>query len=222
MTLSRRGVKKLWNHAHFTLDTATTARSPLTVLRTAGWFFAHHYGSVPTSLRDAFPVPWIFPRPKKVSPGHFLTFAALRPAFQIRPHQQKRTPIRMDGCSFLAEKEGFEPSKPFWGLHDFQKQMDEYRRILMVLIAYSPYFIVYLHIFTKNISRFISKIHPLLDPIHRHHSGNKFVVRIEILTDFLTISRYAFIIVALRKIPIQRIYSVYPLSCGYRYFTKIQ
>ena len=21
---------------------------------------------------------------------------------------------------FMAEKEGFEPSKPFWGLHDFQ------------------------------------------------------------------------------------------------------
>ncbi len=23
-------------------------------------------------------------------------------------------------CPILAEKEGFEPSKPFWGLHDFQ------------------------------------------------------------------------------------------------------
>ena len=102
MTLSRRGVKKLWNHAHIPMDSATTARSPFTVLRTA-------------------PVDrGIFPRPKKVSPGHFLTLAALGPAFQIRPHQQKKTPIRMDGCSFLAEKEGFEPSKPFWGLHDFQ------------------------------------------------------------------------------------------------------
>ena len=96
------------------------SRSPSTVLRTAGWFFAHHYGTVPTSLRDAFPVPWIFPRPKQVSPGHLLTLAALGPAFQIRLHQQKINPIRMDGVYFLAEKEGFEPSKPFWGLHDFQ------------------------------------------------------------------------------------------------------
>ena len=75
---------------------------------------------MPTSLRDAFLVPWIFPRPKKVSTGHFLTLAALGPAFQIRPHQQKINPIRMDGVYFLAEKEGFEPWKPFWGLHDFQ------------------------------------------------------------------------------------------------------
>ena len=86
--MSRRGVKKLWNHA--------------------------------TSLRDAFPVPWIFPRPKKVSTGHFLTLAVLGQAFQIRPHQQKTNPIRMDGVYFLAEKEGFEPSIPFWGIHDFQ------------------------------------------------------------------------------------------------------
>ena len=78
------------------------------------------YGTMPTSLRDAFLVPWIFPRPKKVSTGHFLTLAALGPAFQIRPHQQKTNPIRMDGVYFLAEKEGFEPSIPFWGIHDFQ------------------------------------------------------------------------------------------------------
>ena len=78
------------------------SRSPFTVLRTA------------PGDRG------IFPRPKKVSTGHFLTFAALRPAFQIRPHQQKINPIRMDGVYFLAEKEGFEPSIPFWGIHDFQ------------------------------------------------------------------------------------------------------
>ena len=26
----------------------------------------------------------------------------------------------MDGILFMAEKEGFEPSIPFWGIHDFQ------------------------------------------------------------------------------------------------------
>ena len=26
----------------------------------------------------------------------------------------------MDGLYFMAEKEGFEPSIPFWGIHDFQ------------------------------------------------------------------------------------------------------
>ena len=31
----------------------------------------------------------------------------------------------------LAEKEGFEPSKPFWGLHDFQScALDQARRLL--------------------------------------------------------------------------------------------
>ena len=103
MTLSRRGVKKLWNHAHIPMDSATTARSPFTVLRTA------------PGDRG------IFPRANKQSTGLFVApVCGLVPPFQIRPHQQKRTPIRMDGCSFLAEKEGFEPSKPFWGLHDFQ------------------------------------------------------------------------------------------------------
>ena len=113
------------NSAHNRQDPATTARSPFTVLRTA-------------------PVDrGIFPRPKKVSTGHFLTFAALRPAFQIRPHQQKINPIRMDGVYFLAEKEGFEPSKPFWGLHDFQscalgqlRDFSKWRRSIDLLIIH--------------------------------------------------------------------------------------
>ena len=29
-------------------------------------------------------------------------------------------PPQCGGCFIMAEKEGFEPSKPFWGLHDFQ------------------------------------------------------------------------------------------------------
>ena len=33
---------------------------------------------------------------------------------------KKQVPIRLDGDLFLAEKEGFEPSIPFWGIHDFQ------------------------------------------------------------------------------------------------------
>ena len=31
-----------------------------------------------------------------------------------------KNPIRMDGVFNLAEQEGFEPSVPFWGTHDFQ------------------------------------------------------------------------------------------------------
>ena len=33
---------------------------------------------------------------------------------------QKNTPILTDGGVSLAEQEGFEPSVPFWGTHDFQ------------------------------------------------------------------------------------------------------
>ena len=32
----------------------------------------------------------------------------------------KTNPIQMDGVCFMAEQEGFEPSVPFWGTHDFQ------------------------------------------------------------------------------------------------------
>ena len=34
--------------------------------------------------------------------------------------QKKTNPTRLDGVYFMAEKEGFEPSIPFWGIHDFQ------------------------------------------------------------------------------------------------------
>ena len=38
----------------------------------------------------------------------------------------------------LAEKERFELSKPFWGLHDFQScALDQARRLLRVLIKCS-------------------------------------------------------------------------------------
>ena len=32
----------------------------------------------------------------------------------------KNNPILLGGVIFMAEKEGFEPSIPFWGIHDFQ------------------------------------------------------------------------------------------------------
>ena len=32
----------------------------------------------------------------------------------------RKTPIRLDWGFLMAEKEGFEPSIPFWGIHDFQ------------------------------------------------------------------------------------------------------
>lgn len=38
------------------------------------------------------------------------------------------------GVRYLAEKERFELSKPFWGLHDFQScALDQARRLLRVL-----------------------------------------------------------------------------------------
>ena len=43
-------------------------------------------------------------------------------AFQIHPSPQheKRTLSGRIRFFFMAEKEGFEPSIPFWGIHDFQ------------------------------------------------------------------------------------------------------
>ena len=78
-----------------------------------GWFFAHHYGPVPTSLRDAFPVPWIFPRPKKVSTGHFLTLAALGPAFQIPLPDIKKTHTEWCGSFLWRRRRDLNPRYPF-------------------------------------------------------------------------------------------------------------
>lgn len=37
---------------------------------------------------------------------------------------------------YLAEKEGFEPSRPFWGLHDFQScALDQATRLLQILLV---------------------------------------------------------------------------------------
>ncbi len=54
-------------------------------------------------LPDASVSRGIFPRPKQVSTGHLFTLPASRPAFQIPP-SIKRTPIRMDGCSFWRRR----------------------------------------------------------------------------------------------------------------------
>ena len=61
----------------------------------------------------------ILPRPNEVSTGHFVTSASLRPAFRIPPSPPIKTPP-LQAAFLLAEKEGFEPSIPFWGIHDFQ------------------------------------------------------------------------------------------------------
>ena len=44
-----------------------------------------------------------------------VAFNGSNPSTQIEKH-----PIHLDGVLFLAEQEGFEPSVPFWGTHDFQ------------------------------------------------------------------------------------------------------
>ena len=40
--------------------------------------------------------------------------------FKSLKHNVKIKPIHTDGFYFMAEQEGFEPSVPFWGTHDFQ------------------------------------------------------------------------------------------------------
>ena len=47
-----------------------------------------------------------------------VAFDCSNPSFLFR--QRKMTPPERVRSFFLAEKEGFEPSIPFWGIHDFQ------------------------------------------------------------------------------------------------------
>ena len=55
----------------------------------------------------------------------------------------KKDPHRTVWVFFMAEKEGFEPSKPFWGLHDFQscalgqlRDFSKWRRSIDLLIIH--------------------------------------------------------------------------------------
>ena len=51
---------------------------------------------------------------------------------------------------FVAEKEGFEPSIPLWGIHDFQScALDQATRLLHVLFGLLSFQIVSLHIIIK-------------------------------------------------------------------------
>ena len=52
---------------------------------------------------------------------------------------------------FMAEKEGFEPSIPFWGIHDFQScALGQLRDFSMsTAIAVSLCIILYLHKFVN-------------------------------------------------------------------------
>ena len=70
-------------------------------------------------------------------PGHF-TLDLLYPRqfseefrFLFTCIKKERPPLR--AVFLLAEKEGFEPSRPFWGLHDFQScALDQTTRLLRV------------------------------------------------------------------------------------------
>ena len=68
---------------------------------------------------------------QQVSTGH------LHLIVQIPPLPgQNESPILTDGAFFLAEKEGFEPSIPFWGIHDFQScALGQLRDFSMRLLA---------------------------------------------------------------------------------------
>ena len=62
------------------------------------------------------------------------------------------------GFKFMAEKEGFEPSIPFWGIHDFQScalgQLRDFSkcavRISLLIIPYQAQFVkLYFSNFSK-------------------------------------------------------------------------
>ncbi len=66
-------------------------------------------------------------------------------------NEQKKTPP-VGWCFLLAEKEGFEPSIPFWGIHDFQScALGQLRDFSMsTAIAVSLCIILYLTEFVKT------------------------------------------------------------------------
>ena len=67
----------------------------------------------------------------------------------------KIAPIRRMGAIFMAEKEGFEPSKPFWGLHDFQScALGQLRDFSIKLLRDSLCILQHFSVFVKPIFRF--------------------------------------------------------------------
>ena len=101
--MSRRRVKKYGTIPTSHRVLRACSRSPSTVLRTA------------PGDRG------IFPRANKQSTGLFVApVCGLVPPFQIPLPGYKKEPHQMVWFFFMAEKEGFEPSIPFWGIHDFQ------------------------------------------------------------------------------------------------------
>ena len=92
---------------------------------------------------------------QQVSTGH------LHLIVQIPPLPgQKEDPVLTDGVFFLAEKEGFEPSIPFWGIHDFQScalgQLRDFSIYACSLLTVSKTALIYYYIFLEK-SSFFSK-----------------------------------------------------------------
>ena len=50
------------------------------------------------------------------------------------------------GVIFMAEKEGFEPSIPFWGIHDFQSCALGQLRDFSILICFAVSLDILLHL----------------------------------------------------------------------------
>ena len=64
---------------------------------------------------------------------------------------QKNNTHPEDGCYFLAEKEGFEPSIPFWGIHDFQScALGQLRDFSKSLFSVSQDILQYFCLFVKR------------------------------------------------------------------------
>ena len=73
----------------------------------------HQYSRFPfTVLRTATGKRGIFPRTKKVSTGHFFTFASLRPSFQIPRPISKESPPLWGGLSLLKTNPNFNTTAP--------------------------------------------------------------------------------------------------------------
>ena len=64
--------------------------------------FCDHAVQLPTSLWDAVSCTGIFPRAKKVSTGHFLTFASLRPPFRIPLSTQEKQKTKAKALVFVS------------------------------------------------------------------------------------------------------------------------
>ena len=78
---------------------------------------------------------------------------------------RKKEPTADAIGSFLAEKEGFEPSIPFWGIHDFQScalgQLRDFSMFRPLLQPARVYYSIYLNLSRLFFTNFYLYFHPI-------------------------------------------------------------